>query len=346
MTHLAMLAFAASFGFGQPAAVPRRSSVWLVPWDELPASALGPCVQEIDPFVYAFDAKDRPYLAYPGLLQRVVEQRNPQIQVVPVLVNDVLAARDRMKEEKSIELLTRKLNSDKLVRRHVQEVLSAAARPDVDGLEIDYERIPPALYGRFADFVEQLAAELHKRGKILSVDLEAGPLVVAKQADIAKNDWPRIARAADEVKVMMYYERGDFSDAAGPGTSLSWLGANLRKAARYIPPDKLFAAISLSGTDWPAPYSPRDAAGKVERLHYGQVLQLLRKTGASPEWDARWSAPLFRYAASGRQREVWFENERSIAEKVRAAAGTGAGAALWYLGADHPDVSRLGLCRR
>lgn len=344
MTPMPLLALAAALSYAQTPA-PSRSSIWLVPWDELSAGAIGGCVSEINPFVYAFDSKYKPFLAYPALLARVLQARPQGARIVPVIVNDVLEkGGSRMKDAKSIELLTRILNSDKLAAKHVEELLKTASTDNVDGLEIDYERIPPALYGRFSGFIEKLAAELHRRGKVLSVDLEAGPLVIDKEREIALNQWPRIAAAADEVKLMMYYERGDFSDNVGPGSSLAWVAENGRKALAFIPAAKLTLALSLSGTDWQTPFPE---SKRADRLHYGQVMELARKTGAPVSWNPEWASPVFRYSnPGGAQHEVWFEDERSLAAKVQAADQLGAGVALWYLGAEHPDVSRLGLCRR
>jgi spore germination protein YaaH len=317
-------------------------AAWLVPWDEASPESLDPCLRELNPFVFAFDGASQPFLAAPELLRRALARRGAGTRIVPVIVNDLKDGRTTT--PKSVELLTRTLNSDELVEKHVQALMTRVWSDEFDGLELDYERIPPALYDGFATLVERLAGELHARKKTLAVDVEVQPLLARGQP--AKDLWPRLAKSADAIKVMMYYERGAFSPEPGPGSSLPWFEKTARRAAELVPSDRLSLAISLAGTDWTLPY-PRDPVQRrVQRLHYGEVVALMRKTGAEPSWSERWGAPSFEYESGGRRHVVWFEDARSIAAKAEAAGAAGAGVGLWYLGRERPDLNKLGSCRR
>ncbi len=317
---------------------------WLVPWDAAAPSSLDACFAQVNPFVYAFDGRGRPLLLSPGLLQLAARARARGAKMIPVVVNDVQDRSAKRGSEKNVALLTALLNTDALVDKHVDELMAKVVTPDADGLELDYERIPAALYPRFERLVERLAARLHAQHKTLSVDLELGPFL--KRGGPGREYFPRLAKSADQLNMMMYYERGEWTDAVGPGASLAWFSDAAKQLAAALPPQKLALVVSLAGTDWQVPY-PRDPLKRrVKRLHYGQVVELMRKVGARPQWSDEWQAPYFEYEEAGRRHQVFFEDERSVAAKFEAARAVGAGVGLWYLGRAHPDLSSLGLCRR
>lgn len=327
-----------------PACAAAQCSTWVVPWDLAPASTLDSCFDQVNPFVFAFDGRGRPVLLDRAALARALSARARGAKVIPVVVNDVEDSSGAGASEKNRAILLQFLNTDELIDKHVHALMTSVWSDDFDGLEIDYERVPWPLYGRFARFIDRLADELHKRGKTLSVDLEAGALL--SSGGPGARYWPQIARSADQLNLMMYYERGAFSSDVGPGSSLAWFARTAKTAASVVPAAKLTLVVSLSGTDWQTPY-PRDITERrVRRLHYGEVEALMARVGARPLWSRRWSSPYFTYEHDGHAHEVFFEDERSVAAKFAAARAVGARVGLWYLGAIHPDLGQLGLCPR
>lgn len=317
---------------------------WLVPWDQAETGAADGCFEQVNPFVWAFDAKNEPILTGPQALKDAVDARAGGAKVIPVVVNDVQDPSVKRSSEKNVQLLAALLNTDALVDRHADQLMAKVVTDDVDGLELDYERLPEALYPRFARLVETLAQRLHARGKLLAVDLEVGPFL--KRGGPGQEYFPRFAQSADQLNMMMYYERGEFSDSVGPGTSLAFFEQTAKRLVAALPPQKLALVVSLSGTDWQVPYPRNPASRRVKRLHYGQVVELMRKVGAKAQWSEQWKSPYFEYKDGRQRHEVWFEDERSVAAKFAAARAVGAKVGLWYLGRLHPDLSSLGLCPR
>lgn len=317
---------------------------WIVPWDPYDASqADASCFGELNPFVFAFDQNGKPKLLDSALLRKTLARRPKGAKIVPVVVNDIVDGRNRMQDAKSIELLTRLLNTDALVDKHVKALMSSVWSDEFDGLEIDYERIPASLYPQFARLLEKLGAELHKRGKYLAVDLE--PAAIVKRGAPGETWWPVFAKHADTLKLMVYYETGSFSESPGPGASLPWVEKTAARALAAVPKERLMLVFSLAGTDWLLPYSRSDAGRKVARLHYRQVQGLLPLSAEPPAYDAALGAAKFVYEAAGKSHEVWFEDERSLAQKLELAARLGVRVGLWYVGRAHPDLNTAGLCR-
>ena len=307
-------------------------SAWVVPWDS--AGAAAGCFDELNPFAFALSSAPAPVLAFPKLMKDVLRRRRRGDLVVPVVVNDVYSEGNEA-ELKSDRALSVLLSDSGRTARHVAE-LEAAAQ-GYDGLEIDYERIPPDLWRPYTEFVERLGASLHKHGKRLYIDLEPRLL--------RSKDWARLVRAADRIKVMAYYERGGDAARPGPGNSAAWVVETARLALRVVPPEKLVIAVSLAGTDW-APSAPGGPSSwTAKRLNYGQVMDLRSKSGAKVSRDAS-NVPYFHAVRDGRDDEIWFEDARSLKVKIRALQALGIKRiAFWYWGRKHPDAGALGLCR-
>ena len=305
-------------------------SAWVVPWDTVDAAADG-CFEELNPFAFALSSAPALTLASPELLSDTARVRRKGVLLVPVVVNDMIVD-GKATELKSERALTVLLTDPARAARHVEE-LAAAAR-EFDGLEIDYERIPPGLWSAYGDFIASLGAALRKNGKRLYIDVEPKLL--------RNKDWAKIASAVDRIKVMAYYERGGAAARPAAGNSTEWVVATARQALKLVPPEKLVVALSLAGTDWAAD-SPSSWTAK--RLNYGQVQDLLSKSRPVVARDA-FSAPSFRAVRDGKEHAVWFEDEKSLAEKISGLHGIGVkNIAFWYWGRKHPDAAALDLCR-
>ncbi len=312
---------------------------WLVPWDRMPEAPALRCFDELHPFAYAFNPRGEVVLAHPELLARALRERSEATRIVPVVVNDVVAGSGKPAALKSPELLRRILGEPEAMERHVQELLRIASAPEFSGLEIDYERIPEPLWGRFVEFIARLGAELRRQGKTLVVDVEAGSLRKGREA---QRYWPQLAQSADRLQLMCYYERGEWSLVPGPGASLEYAKDAARKALSLVGPERLSVALSLAGTEYKTGASLR---GRVRRLHYREVRETLLRTGALPRWDARFASPFITYRDDDGNRELWFEDERSLREKIESLRKEGVRSiGLWYLGGTHPDLSAAGLC--
>lgn len=320
------------------AAAPRLSG-WTVPWDKTPDLSAS-CLSEIHPFAYALGPDGSVVWLDAGLVERAARSRPAGALVIPVVVNDVVSG-GKVQELKSIGMLERLLADPKRRAAHVREL--AALAEGVDGLEIDYERIPPGLWGPFVEFLKELSADLRPRGKRLHVDLEGGLLKRWGRPGVVF--WPEVAAAVDQINLMAYYERGAWAgvpDGAGPGASVGWVREIIAAALEVIPAEKLTVALSLAATDWQLPLARAPGKRKLDRLHYRQVRALLEKLKPSVERDETLGSPRFRYEKDGRQREVWFEDERSLRARILAANELGVKqVGLWYLGSEHPDLDAL-----
>lgn len=315
------------------------ASIWIVPWDA-PESLTGPgwaCFNEINPFVYAFDKDKKVALMYPKLMEQAKVNKPAGTLLIPVIVNDVFATEKKVDSLKSIGLLTKLLSRRGRMEKHAEEIALMVEEQGYDGIEIDYERVPPPLWGRFVEFNEKLGKLLHAKGKRLNVGVEGG-LLHRMGGVIPSKYWGDLAKSVDLIKLMAYYER-EYTDEPGPGSSKDWVVSTVRKALEVIPAEKLSVSMSLAGMEWTV------HASKVKRIHYFQVQKHLASPEAKERWDDRWGAPVVEFTEEGVRHEIWFENERSLSEKTQAVRAAGARhVSFWYLGSRHPQIAELGIC--
>ena len=152
------------------------------------------------------------------------------------------------------------LNNSITRSRHVAEILNLVINQGYDGIDIDYESLEATDREAFSRFVEELSSALHSSGKLLSVTIYAKTSNTASWTGPGAQDWPRLAAAADTIKVMAYdYHWVSFH--AGPISPTDWLREVLIYAGT-VPElnNKLIMGLPFYGLDWPINGAAREVA--------------------------------------------------------------------------------------
>ena len=103
----------------------------------------------------------------------------------------------------------------------------------------------------------------------------------------------------------------------------------VRYALTEIPPEKIYLGIPAYGYDWILPYQQGRAA---RSLGPQEAIQLAIAKQAQIEYDYTAQAPYFYYWQGGEQHVVWFEDARSVREKLALAEAYDLyGVAYWNL---------------
>lgn len=230
-------------------------------------------------------------------------------------------------------------------RRAMIDIARLARLDSVVGVQIDFENIDPADRERYSSFVRQLAATLHREGKLLSVALvprfssfpsgahsSVHASKTAQGAWAAAFDYRALGRAADFVTVMAYDHSGR-EDPPGPIAGLNWVNRALAYATSQIPSCKILLGIPLYGREW------INAAGKYDTrsVTFSDVHRILTQYGIEPLWDAQWQEPWFRYRAAGTLRTIYYENRRSLRGELELISRYHLrGYAAWRMGDEDP----------
>ncbi len=223
------------------------------------------------------------------------------------------------------ELVAPMLHDAGQMRQQVGAITRLVTAQHLDGVDIDYEDLRAGDREAFSTFIAALARALHKRGKLLAVDVFAKASDAGYDQRNRAQDYRALGQAADQVRLMAYDYHWTTS-SPGPVAPIGWVNQVLSYATREIPAKKIILGIPLYGYDW--------SAGKGTAVTWVQVLRLLRTHPVPIHWDPASQSPWLRYIdRRGRQHELWFENAYSASVKFDAAHRHGIGGVyLWMFG--------------
>lgn len=236
------------------------------------------------------------------------------------------------------EIVNRLLTDPAVRERAIGNIVDAAVRWGVTGVQIDFENVPAASRRELTAFIAALARAARDAGLRLMMAVPAVTRATAGSAWTAAYDYKALAGHVDYL-VLMAYDQHWRGSSPGPVASLQWVRDVIEYAVSptggAVPPAKLILGIPAYGYDWPA-----GGNQWADALAYSEAMERLdsaraRDPRVSLEWSPDERVPAFRYAG----REVWFENHQSIGHKLLLAMEYDlAGVALWRLGQEDPLV--------
>jgi spore germination protein YaaH len=226
--------------------------------------------------------------------------------------------------------------------RAIRYLLYYALRDGYIGFQFDYENIKYLYRDRFSQFFHESAVEFHKHGLLLSA------AVVGKYTDDRNSespggyddwsgvyDYPRLARDADFLSIMAYPQHAGFS-GPGPLAGLPWVRKIVDFTRANMSADKISLGVPLYGFHWVAS-ADDPAKWKGRTSLYPSTAVVIAKN--PPEWSEDESAYRAVFTDDGGRHELWYEDARSIAQKLELAASQRlAGISGWALGQEDPAM--------
>lgn len=217
-------------------------------------------------------------------------------------------------------------------KKHIDDISEKLKSLDFDGVNIDYEEVNRSQKNKFTLFIGELSDALHKKGKTVSVSLHY-KAEESNEENGAFQDWKALSQSADQLTIMAYGKHWDEGNA-GPVAPLDWVEKIIAYTQKLnLPQEKLFLGIPLYGYDW-----NKNDDEKAKGLTFYDVKNLLDNFGAEEKWDSQARSPYFYYENEGTH-EVWFENAKSIEEKISLASKAKfGGVSFWRLGEEDPMI--------
>lgn len=309
-----------------PAPAPQYEVAAWVPWSNQASvrASLDREMATIDvahPFWYSLASDDtlsaRSYVD-PGLVAKLQAAGK---KVVPTLTDGFVSGRARA------------VLSDPTRRaRHLARVVDLVLSKGYDGIDLDYENMNLATRDLFSTFVEDLAKELHAKGKIVSLAVYPKYDDQGSWAGPQSHDYARLGAAADRVNVMGY-GYGYAGGKPNPIGPVFWCEKWLAYAVTRVPKKKLFFGIPFYGRDWPDGQS-----GKA--LTHADVEKLLANYGPTISYDPKNGESTFEYRdASGVHHRVWFQSPEGTKDKMKLVTKYDiGGTVIWRLGSEDPRL--------
>lgn len=236
-------------------------------------------------------------------------------------------------------LTSNPLASDKLIN----SLLTLIERYNLDGVNVDFEYVTDVDFPTvkfFNRFLETLASKLREKDSelILSVDVNATAVLVDKAYDMVK-----IGEVSDQVILMAYDYHRPESTLAGPVAPINSapnehnIIDSLDSLNGRVPAEKIILGIPFYGYEWQT-LSESNRSPTVENTGalatYKRVRELIdARDDETIIWDGLAKSPWLTYSQSGAIKQIYYEDDTSIAAKLEFAKGRGlTGLAIWALG--------------
>jgi len=197
------------------------------------------------------------------------------------------------------------------------------------GLDIDFEYLDPTDKIPYVNFLRKTQNTLEKNGYILITALAPKSSSDQIGALYESHDYNGIGAVSDKVLLMTY----EWGYTYGPPMAVSPLN-EMEKVVKYgvseIEPGKIFLGMPNYSYDWKLPYER--GKSKAKKISNEEALSLAIKNGSVIMFDEVAQTPYYYYTTGGDGHVVWFDDVRSIKEKLSLIYEYGLyGVSYWNL---------------
>ncbi len=222
------------------------------------------------------------------------------------------------------------LFASKTARTNLANQLIADAQTfHYDGINLDFENIKADYAAGYLQFVRELSVLCEKNNIKLSID-NYKPASFNKFYNLKEQ-----AVFADYIIIMGYDEHYAGSKTAGSVASLPFVREGIEGALKSVPSNQLINALPFYTRAWTT------SSSGLSSKAYGiqSSIDLMNQNGAQWLWNEATAQYYCAFNQSDATVEIWFEEERSIEEKMKLYAEYNlAGVASWKLGLERAGV--------
>ena len=205
------------------------------------------------------------------------------------------------------------------------------------GWQIDFEQMNLSYRDKFSEFIKKAYIEFKKNNLKLSVAVIAQ--VSENSADYPKDLWQRIIGVydysqlslnSDFISIMSY----DDPNSAGPVTGYRWLTRVVDFSLTKIPKEKISLGLAFYYWQWRNVDGKRVGIGGISGIE-----NVIKKYKVEYQYDTVEQAPYMSYWKNGQSYSIWYENAKSIGQKIALIKKYNLGGfSAWALGLELPSV--------
>ena len=210
----------------------------------------------------------------------------------------------------------------------VNGLIEAALQYNLDGINVDFESVPPTTGDAYIQFIRELSLACHEHDLVLSVDnyvpTEYTAFYNRKEQGIF----------ADYVIIMGYDEHYAGSDA-GSVSSMPWMVKGIQDTVALVPAEKVINAIPFYTRVW------KTNGGDVssEAVTMQVAADFLARNNLTAQWDDATNQNYAEATIGGTFYQVWMEDMESLKVRLNVIKESGiAGVAEWKLGQELPEA--------
>ena len=217
--------------------------------------------------------------------------------------------------------------------RLVNEIIAAAIKYGLNGINIDFESLDVETGPHYIQFLRELSVKCRTNGIVLSVD---NYVPASYNAFYDREEQGEIV---DYVIIMGYDEHHSRSETAGSVASIGYTREALENTLEEVPAEKIIIGIPFYTRLWREATIDGVTSLSSEALSMASAESVIEQYGAEPVWDEETGQYYIEYERDGAVYKMWQEEERSIEEKMKVIHDAQiAGVAAWRLGYETPEI--------
>lgn len=223
------------------------------------------------------------------------------------------------------KLFTRTSSREKLSN----ELIAAAIRNNLDGINVDFELITPETAKGYIEFIRELSVKCRNNGIVLSID----DYVPAPYNTFYNREEQGIV--ADYVICMAYDEHFAGSEESGSVSSITYVKDALENTCSEVPAEKVIMALPFYTRLW------EEKDGKVSSKAYSlpNAAKLMQDKGVTLEWNDEIGQYYGQYTEGDAVYKMWLEDEKSYELKLETVFSQKiAGVSAWKLGLENKEI--------
>jgi spore germination protein YaaH len=239
--------------------------------------------------------------------------------------------------------MTAFLDSQAAQTRFIAQALDLMADRKADGANLDFEPMPASLTPAYLGFVQRLRTAMQAR-------FPGATLVNATSAGAGKDLIKGLVPLVDQQMIMTYGYLKGTATVAGATAPLDHAARNVKihitRILQWAPAKSVLLGVPYYGYDWPVTSAVPNATVRSDKTTFGAAASITYAgardfLAAHPtvirQYDALEGSAFYIYRDASKKtyREVYFDDERSLAEKYDYALVTGLGGiGIWTLDND------------
>lgn len=212
----------------------------------------------------------------------------------------------------------------------INNLVAAAIRYKLDGINVDFEKITADTAPAYLEFLRELVLQCHANGIIVSVD------DYLPTSSSSFYNWEEQGKIVDYVIFMAYDEHYAGSEECGSVSSLPFVTSGVDLGLQYIPKERTVVALPFYTRRWKTKKDNKvEGTPEVYGMNSAEVM--LQNNNAAKAWDETTGQYYSEFKWQGFTYKIWLEEETSLEKKLEAVfAKEVAGVAFWKLGFERP----------
>lgn len=212
----------------------------------------------------------------------------------------------------------------------INNIVSLTTENNLDGINLDFEKIPSDSGSDWAEFLKELSVKTHQAGLVLSVDN------YAPTASTVHYNRGVQGKVCDYVVVMGYDEHWASGGVAGSVASIGFVQDGIANTiSSGVPAEKLINAVPFYTRVW----KTKDGNVTADTMGMGSSADWCAKNGVELNWNDETCQKYGEKEMGGTLYQVWLEDYESLEAKLSVMeAQNVAGVAEWKLGLETSDA--------